>query len=102
MQTGLCDRCCIEAAFESEAGFFRCVIKSADNEVFTIMPLRTPPQFFVLMREPLDNFRPGDVRSESRTSENAAGRKAGDQVPKSDLTGPPIKTSMGSFFHSYS
>ncbi len=60
------------------------------------MSLRTPRQPFILIRKPLDYFRPRDVRSEFTTSENAEGRNPGDQVPKTDSIGPPIKTSMGS------
>jgi len=52
--------------------------------------------------KPPDNFRPRNVRSEVGTSENAEGRNPADQSPKSDSIGPPIKTSMGSRFHSYS
>src|SRR5947208_9079850 len=52
MQTRFCDGRCIETAFESEPGFFRCVIKSTDNEVFAVVSLRTPRQFLVLVRKP--------------------------------------------------
>jgi len=102
MQSRFYNRGRIEAAFESEAGFLRCVIKSTDYEVFAVMTLGTSRQFFILIRKSLDNFRPRNVRSKFRTSENAAGRKPGDQLPKSGSIGPPIKTSIGSRFHSYS
>ena len=102
MQSGLCNRGRIEAAFESKSGFFRCVIKSANDEVFAVMSLRTSRQFFVFRRKTFDNFKPGDVRPDFRTSEDAECRKPGDQMPKSDSIGPPIKISMGSRFHSYS
>src|SRR6188472_2042158 len=101
-QTTFCDRGRVKSAFECEARFFRSVIESADYEVFTVMSLRTPRQLFVLIRKPPDNFRPRNVRSEVGTSENAEGRNPADQSPKSDSIGPPIKTSMGSRFHSYS
>ena len=101
-QTMFCNWGCVKSAFEREAGFLRSVIKSTDYEVFAVMSLRAPRQSFILIRKPLDNFRPRDVRSESGTSENAEGRNPADQVPKSDSIGPPIKTSMGSRFHSYS
>ena len=103
-QTGFCNSRRIEAAFESEAGFFRCVIKSTDYEVFAVMSFRTPRQSFILMREPLDNFRPRNVCSEFRIgcAQTTKGCNPSDQSPKSDSIGPPIKTSMGSRFHSYS
>jgi hypothetical protein len=101
-QTTFCDRGCIKSAFECEARFFRGVIESADYEVFTVMSLRALRQPFVLIRKPLDNFRPRNVRSEFGTGENTEGRDPSDQVPKSDSIEQPIKTSMGSRFHSYS
>src|SRR5439155_22567302 len=101
-QTTFCNWGCVESAFEREAGFLRRVIKSTNYEVIAVMSLRASRQSFILIRKPLDNFRPRDVRSEFATSESAEGRNPGDQVPKSDSTGPPIKTSMGSRFHSYS
>lgn len=64
MQSALCNRRRIETTFEGEAGFFRCVIKSADYEILAVMSLWAPRQFFVLIRKPLDNFRPGDIRPE--------------------------------------
>ncbi len=102
MQTRFCNRHRIEAAFESEAGFLRCVVKSADYEVFAVMSLRTPRQSFILGSKPLDNFSPRNVCPEFRMGENAEECNPTDQVPKSDSIGPPIKTSMGSRFHSYS
>jgi len=101
-QTTFCDRGCIKSAFECEARFFRGVIESADYKVFTVMSLRAPRQRFVLMRKPLDNFRPRNIGSEFGTGENTEGRDPSDQVPKRDPIEPPIKTSMGSRFHSYS
>jgi len=101
-QTAFCNWGCVKSAFKREAGFLRRVIKGTDYEIFAVMSLRTPRQSFVLIRKPLDNFRPRDICSESGRSENVESRDSCDQVPKSDSIGPPIKTSIGSRFHSYS
>src|SRR5207237_9942479 len=93
MQTRFCDGRCIETAFESEPGFFRCVIKSTDNEVFAVVSLRTPRHFFVRVREPLDNFRPRNVCSKFRSGENPDGRNPSNQSPKRAYTCQQIKTS---------
>ena len=94
----------VESALESETGFLRRVIKRADDEILAAVTARTSLEFFVFVGEPLDNFRPRNIRSEFRIScsQNAEGRNLCDQSAKSESTGPPIRISMGSFFHSYS
>jgi hypothetical protein len=67
------------------------------------MALRTPRQFIVLVRKPLNDFRPWDVGMQlriERCCENE-NREREYQSPKTDSIGLPIKTSMGSRFHSY-
>jgi hypothetical protein len=66
--------------------------------------LRTPRQFVVLVRKPLHDFRPRDVRMQlriDRRDENKT-RESEVQLPKPDSIGPPIRISMGRRFHSYS
>jgi hypothetical protein len=59
------------------------------------MSLRAPRQPFVLIRKPLDNFRPRNVRSEFGPGENTEGRDPSDQVPKSDSTNRRSKLRWG-------
>ena len=94
----------IKSALESETRFHRRVVQRADEKVLAAMTLRTPRQLFIFVGQPLHNFRPRNIRSEFRIScsQNAEGRNLCDQSAKSESTGPPIRISMGSFFHSYS
>ena len=104
MQPRFRNRRRVKDALESKTRFLRCVIKRAHDEVFTVMSLRTPRQFVVLVRKPLHDFRPWDVGVQlriERRCENET-REREDQSPKTDSIGPPIRISMGSRFHSYS
>ena len=95
---------CIKPALESETRFFWCVIDRAHHEVFAVVSLRTPREFVVLVRKPLNDFRPWDIRVQLRIERRREdeNRERDDQLPKTDSFGPPIKISMGSRFHSYS
>ena len=104
MQPRLCNRRRVKAALETKTRFLRRVIERAHDEVFTVVPLRTPRQFVVLVRKPLQDFRPWDVGVQLRIERcyDNETREREDQSPKTDSIGPPIKTSMGNRFHSYS
>src|SRR5581483_3631200 len=97
VQTRRGDRCGVETAFKSEAGFFRRVIERADHEVFAVMAARTAGQSFILVRQPLHHLRPGNVGAQLATGFRYGfdGRERRHQSPKTDSMGPPIKTSMG-------
>lgn len=97
-------RCRIEAALERKTGFHRRVVKRADDEVFAVMPLRTPREFFIFLSKTPHDFGPWNVGSNigqdrQRTRERDATR---NQSPKTGSIGPPINISMGRRFHSYS
>ena len=66
MQSRFCDRRRVETALESETGFHRRVIESADDEVFAIMTLRTPRQLLIFVGKALHDFRPRNVCTELR------------------------------------
>src|SRR6266513_1276691 len=96
VQSGLSNRSRVKAALKSKSPFLWCVIERAHDEVFTVVSLRTPRQFVVLIREPLHNLRPRDVRIQVRIEgccENENCERE-DQSPKTDSIGPPIKLSM--------
>ena len=56
----------VESALERETGFLGRIIKRADDEIFARMSTRAPREFFIFRREPLNNFRPRNVRARSR------------------------------------
>src|SRR4029079_5932717 len=66
VQPGFRDRCRVKAAFESKTRFLRRVIERADDEVLTIVSLRTSRKFVIFVREPLHNLRPWDVGTSVR------------------------------------
>src|SRR2546430_8615574 len=104
MQSRFCDRRCIKAALKSETRLNWRVVECADDEVLTVMPLRTVRQVFIFVRQPLYNFRPRNVRAKlwASRSQNAEACDLRDQSAKTESIGPPIRISIGSFFHSYS
>jgi len=54
---------CVESALGREAGFFRGVVKGADDEVFAVAALRAPAEFCVFVSKTPHNFGPRDIRS---------------------------------------
>lgn len=73
MQPWLGDPRRVEAALEGESGFLWRVIKRADDEVFTGMTAGTPRQLFIFIGEPLDNFRPRNIRARCRRDRRRPG-----------------------------
>ena len=104
MQSGLCDQRCVKAALESKTRFLWCVIERAHDEVLTVMSLWAPRQFIVLIRKPLHDLGPWDVRMQLRIERGyeTETHEREDQLPKTDSIGPPIRISIGSRVHSYS
>src|ERR1700737_1976465 len=90
----------IESTREGEARFHRRVIECADNEVFAVVSLRTIRELPVFLSDAALYFRPGNVRANRRQDRHRTSHE--DQSGKSESTGPPIRISMGSRFHSYS
>src|SRR5947207_15227191 len=56
-------RCRIKSALESETGFHRSVIESADYEVLAVVTLRAPRQLLIFLGKTLYNFRTWIVRT---------------------------------------
>src|ERR1700720_3614045 len=56
----------IEAAFESKTRFLGRIINRANNEIFTGVPARTPPQSLIFVSQTLDNSRPRNVGQRCR------------------------------------
>src|SRR5213592_3906408 len=82
-QPSFCHATCIETKVGRESGFFRRVVKRADNEIFPRVPARPPLESFVLDLQTLRNLGPWNVCVRALQDRQRTGReRARDQSAK--------------------